>query len=259
MIHRFSQVRRPMRFLWYLRHFWFILYPRIPILKDESSAEIVKKSTLHTTSPWYSHQKLDTPNFLQVELDMIDQCIPRKSRFGCHEIPIHKKPPVNLGEFHLPIPFSQAKSPRFQHLKPSTLGCIFRHASEIQQENPKCWEKNMWAFFHSFDAFKRQLSRQGRNLRFPWTISSPYPHANYPTDVHPLCWSYHSVCWSKQVVFASKQRICDVLQSLCYIIYIYTIIYIYGYGPKNGYGSFRGDPDVRNEELSASVLIRTLS
>ena len=105
----------------------------------------------------------------------------------------------------------------FQHLKPSTLGCIFRHASEIQQENPKCWEKNMWAFFHSFDAFKRQLSRQGRNLRFPWTISSPYPHANYPTDVHPLCWSYHSVCWSKQVVFASKQRICDVLQSLCYI------------------------------------------
>ena len=34
---------------------------------------------------------------------------------------------------------------------------------------------------------------------------------------------------------------------------------IYGYGSKNGYGSFRGDPDVWNEELSASVLIRTLS
>jgi hypothetical protein len=34
---------------------------------------------------------------------------------------------------------------------------------------------------------------------------------------------------------------------------------IYGYGSKNGYGWFRGDPDVWNEELSASVLIRTLS
>ena len=28
---------------------------------------------------------------------------------------------------------------------------------------------------------------------------------------------------------------------------------MYGYGSKNGYGSFRGDPDVWNEELSASV------
>ena len=39
---------------------------------------------------------------------------------------------------------------------------------------------------------------------------------------------------------------------------MYVCIYIYRYGSKNGYGSFRGDPDVWNEELSVRVLFRTL-
>ena len=40
--------------------------------------------------------------------------------------------------------------------------------------------------------------------------------------------------------------------------YINNWLVVYGYEPKIGYGTLRGDPDVWNEELSGRVLFQTL-
>ena len=133
--------------------------------------------------------------------------------------------------------------------------------------NPTLCDHNKWILKNLFtepDRVNKNKIRSNATSATNCNIDPLIPHQptvdKWPC-IYIYMYTYMNICIYIYIFIIIYMYVCMyVCMSVCMYVCMYVYIYIYIWGwLKNGYGSFRGDPDVWNEELSASVLIRTLS